>query len=157
MDMFDWSLDTNSMQRSVFARLQANGFPWQYNVGAVLCECWWVDEHYEEDEVGVQATNILLPIGGSDPWSELACYDSYPAQHQLAVVTPGVGHMADWMPFDVDEPAELTQTRNTIKAEIKYYLQSAGREGNSARDKSASIFTALLLSLLVVVRVGCGW
>jgi hypothetical protein len=74
------------------------------------------------------ASNVVIPNGGYDPWSALGCKVTKVDQHQVAVFTPGAAHCSDMYPMRKGEPAGLNATRTVIELEVDYYIRNAASQ-----------------------------
>jgi hypothetical protein len=101
-DLFGAPVDSNYVTQKVAEINYILGSSWNYN-----------------------ASNVVIPNGGYDPWSALGCKVTKIDQHQVAVFTPGAAHCSDMYPMRQGEPAGLNATRTIIEIEVDYYIKSA--------------------------------
>jgi hypothetical protein len=130
-------LQTTDNSRSIFNRM----IPLSYYLQ--MCEDLFgppVNSNYVTQKVAeinyilgsswnYNATNVVIPNGGYDPWSALGCKVTKVDQHQVAVFTPGAAHCSDMYPMRAGEPAGLNATRTVIELEIDYYIRNAASQG----------------------------
>jgi len=98
-DLFGDGFDASSMDNNVRQTLIRYGYPWEYN-----------------------ATNVVVPVGGADPWSMIATNVTNNDTHLFSHVTPGAAHCSDMYPVYNGEPGGLVETRKLVSTEVDYYL-----------------------------------
>ncbi|KAI1708571.1 serine carboxypeptidase s28 domain-containing protein [Ditylenchus destructor] len=129
VDMFGSPMSPDYIQERVALTQHTYGLPADYN-----------------------ESNVCFTRGTYDPWISAGISTSRPEQHQILLTSKGASHMHDMFgPMD-SEPADLALTRQRIREEVTYYLNSALQSEPERTNGSvvSSVPAGFLLGLWLV-------